>query len=131
MRLGSCWPTIEGIDAAAARALWASDVDLFLSMLERLLDEFGEIPALPGDADAEGLAKLARAMHKLSGGACMLGATEIRVIATGLEAACTAAAAHELPRRAATLAALVRNLRLAAGPAIAAARARGTRCAGG
>ncbi len=131
MHLGSPWPTIEGIDAEQARGRWASDVDLFLSMLARLLDEFGEVPAVPGVADAEGLAKLARAMHKLSGGACMLGATEIHVMATDMEAACTAAAAHELPRRAATLALLVRNLRVAAGPEIAAARARGTHCAGG
>jgi CheY-like chemotaxis protein len=118
------WPAIEGIDAEDARGRWAGDTDLFLSMLERLLDEFGEVRAPPADADAGMLANLARAMHKLRGGACMLGAKEIQTLAADLETACSLQFAHELPRRAATLTALLQNLRLGAGPAIAAARAR-------
>jgi PAS domain S-box-containing protein len=82
------WPDIEGIDAGDAKSRWCGDAPLFITMLSRLFDEFAAI-RFPTDIDAPGEnAKYARHMHKLRGGACMLGAKGVYTLAGEVETAC-------------------------------------------
>jgi PAS domain S-box-containing protein len=82
------WPEIDGINSSDARTRASGDLDLFRSILERLIDEFSDL-AIPAAAhDAQGLAGHAARMHKLRGSAGMLGATAIHQLAGEAEAAC-------------------------------------------
>jgi hypothetical protein len=73
------WPDIAGIDSADARARWCGDVALFTTMLARFFDEFGDV-SVPADIGR---------MHKLRGGACMLGAKGVYQLAGDVEDACS------------------------------------------
>jgi PAS domain S-box-containing protein len=82
------WPDIDGIDAADADARWCGDVPLFIAMLSRLFDEFDAI-RFPADIEVPGEnTRFVRLMHKLRGGACMLGAKKVHALAGQVEAAC-------------------------------------------
>jgi PAS domain S-box-containing protein len=82
------WPDIDGIDAADAHARWCGDAPLFIKMLSRLFVEFGAV-RFPADVGIPGaVAQHVRQMHKLRGGACMLGAKAISALAGEIEAAC-------------------------------------------
>jgi len=84
------WPEIEGIDTQNARSRWCDDLALFRSMLETCLDEFSDI-ALPSSRSSPSeLATQAVRLHKLRGGACMLGAKTTYDLAAQAEAACVA-----------------------------------------
>jgi PAS domain S-box-containing protein len=82
------WPVIAGIDTADACARWCGDAQLFLRMLARLFDEFEQIDFPFGVHDSQAIAPFVRRMHKLRGGACMLGASTVYLLAGQVEAAC-------------------------------------------
>lgn len=81
------WPEIDGIDTGDVQARLDGDVDLFRSMLKRLLDEFEVVP-LPRDTST--LAVTAGRMHKLRGMAGALGAAAVHDLAGVAEVACRA-----------------------------------------
>ena len=85
------WPEIEGIDSADARARFGDDLNLFGTMLNRLLHEFADV-SIP--LTTKGLAAHGGRMHKLRGAAGMLGAKAIQALAAEAEAA-AAAGDHE------------------------------------
>jgi len=84
------WPEIDGIDTADVRGRLGSDVDLFRSMLMRLLKEFSDLGGMDHHPDAPALEALAARMHKLRGSASMLGARSIGQQAGHAETACRA-----------------------------------------
>lgn len=90
----AAWPRIAGIDTIDACDRLVGDWALFRSMLRRLLNEFADVGAENGaenDApDAATGATLAGRLHKLRGGAGMLGARRIAQLAGDAEAACRA-----------------------------------------
>ncbi len=90
------------IDSTVARAVFGEDTELLVSLSHRLLRDFAEL-ALPGNVqphDAAALAQLLPRLHKLSGGAGMIGATTIHRLA---EAAGAALAGGQAPARVETL----------------------------
>jgi PAS domain S-box-containing protein len=101
------WPEIQGIDSADVRERLSDDVELFQSMLKRLLGEFAGagLPAEPSNIAA--LPGLAGRMHKLKGSAGMLGAKAIQELARAAEAAC---AAGEVVRAAALTSSLTTQI---------------------
>jgi PAS domain S-box-containing protein len=84
------WPQIEGIDSVYAQAWWGDDFGLFLSLVQRMLDEFADVDIPESARDPAALGDYAKRMHKLSGGACVLGAKVIHQLAREAEAACVA-----------------------------------------
>jgi len=84
------WPDIDGIDAADAAARWCGDASLFTAMLARLFDEFGQIDMPADSQDPAEITQHGRRMHKLRGGACMLGAKTVHALAGQVETACMA-----------------------------------------
>jgi len=86
------WPEIDGIDSKEARGRWCGDLGLFKVMLERLLEESADvaIPALTQDPGVRD--RCIRSMHKLRGGACMLGARGVFKLAGEVEASCISGA---------------------------------------
>ena len=82
------WPQIQGIDADDVRKRLGFDVDLFRSMLQRLLREFADIDDTVSVGDARAREVLAARMHKLKGSASMLGAGPLFRVADHAEAAC-------------------------------------------
>jgi HPt (histidine-containing phosphotransfer) domain-containing protein len=118
------WPDIDGIDTADACARWCGDVPLFIAMLSRLLDEFDAI-RFPADIEVPAdNTPFVRQMHKLRGGACMLGAKTVYALAGQMEAAALHAGmppTAELRGRLSNEMLLVSN---SARPVIAAERAR-------
>jgi hypothetical protein len=82
------WPDIVGIDSADARARWCGDAALFTTMLARLFDEFGDVSVPAGFNDSRVIAPYIGRMHKLRGGACMLGAKGVYELAGEVEDAC-------------------------------------------
>jgi len=120
-RPGSLWPTIEGIDSADARSRLSDDLDLFLSGLRRLLDEFGEWqtpPSLPASAAARDA--LSGRVHKLVGSSGLLGARRIHELAKSIEQRLRAAEDDELPAQLAALGSELTRLARAAAPQLAA-----------
>jgi HPt (histidine-containing phosphotransfer) domain-containing protein len=82
--------------------VFGEDTELLVSLSHRLLRDFAEL-ALPGNVqphDAAALAQLLPRLHKLSGGAGMIGATTIHRLA---EAAGAALAGGQAPARVETL----------------------------
>jgi HPt (histidine-containing phosphotransfer) domain-containing protein len=118
------WPEIDGIDAADARARFNNDVDLFRSMLARLLGEFTDVVIPATVQDAGTLAVHAGRMHKLKGCAGMLGAKAIHELAGQGETACIAGEAERARHLATTLGAEIHMLRQCAAPLFEAAQAR-------
>jgi len=84
------WPKINGIDAEDVRERLGDDIDLFHSLLKRLLGEF----AVKGPGrqlhDLAELPSHTARMHKLKGSAGMLGAKGIQELARQAEIACAA-----------------------------------------
>jgi PAS domain S-box-containing protein len=107
------WPNIDGIDSADARARWCEDVELFRSMLGRCLDEFSDI-----DVPANPAVQAAR-LHKLKGGASLLGAKAIQQLAADAEAACSAGEAVRSGQLAKELSRELVRLRVATATAFA------------
>jgi HPt (histidine-containing phosphotransfer) domain-containing protein len=87
-KLAVQWPQIDGIDSVAARDRWCDDVRLFRRMLERLLGESIDV-AIPAAAQDTGVRDdYIRSIHRLRGGACMLGARAVVELAGEVETAC-------------------------------------------
>jgi hypothetical protein len=82
------WPDIVGIDSADACERWCGDAALFTTMLARLFDEFDQLNVPAEFNDSEGVAPYIGRMHKLRGGACMLGAKGVYELAGEVEEAC-------------------------------------------
>jgi CheY-like chemotaxis protein len=82
----STWPEIAGIDAADVRARLSDNVDVFLSGLRRLLQDYGEWqtpPAVPVDPAAR--AALSSRMHKFVGNSGVIGAPKLYRLAKTIE----------------------------------------------
>jgi PAS domain S-box-containing protein len=116
------WPVIDGIDTADACARWCGDAPLFIKMLARLFDEFGQVSLPPDMQNAEAVATHVRRMHKLRGGASMLGAGAVHVLAGQVEAACISGAMDFAVESTARLTSEMQRLISNAQPALMAAR---------
>ncbi len=118
------WPQIDGIDTADASARWCGDVPLFTAMLGRLLEEFAtiDLPANLHDPRAVGLH--VRRMHKLRGGACMLGAKTVYGLSGQIETTCTTGDMDQAVQLTAALKSEMQRLIDNAEPVFAAARLR-------
>jgi HPt (histidine-containing phosphotransfer) domain-containing protein len=122
-QLAAPWPEIDGIDSAAARDRWCFDLKLFSEMLERLLDESVNV-AIPAAAKDPGVRDdYIRAIHRLGGGACMVGAKVIVELAGKVEAACVSDDMKRAEMLAGRLALELRRVRVSAEPVFIAARA--------
>ncbi|WP_018151409.1 CHASE domain-containing hybrid sensor histidine kinase/response regulator [Leeia oryzae] len=81
------WPTIDGINETEVTHRLGNDVSLFLSILQRLLNEFADFAS--SDAIQAALQasreQLAARTHKLCGSAGLLGAHQVYRFARGLE----------------------------------------------
>jgi hypothetical protein len=116
------WPHIDGIDTADACERWCGDAPLFMKMLARLLDEFGKV-SFPADMqNSQAVAPYVRRMHKLRGGACMLGAGAVYALAGQVEAACIAGDMDRAAELTARLTSEMQCLIVNAQPALTAAR---------
>jgi PAS domain S-box-containing protein len=115
----AAWPDIKGIDSAEACTRWCGDAPLFISMLGRLLTEFGDVDMPPDDQDAEAMVRHTRRMHKLRGGASVLGAKTIQELAGKIEAACIEGDVNRAQSLTATLTTALRHLRENAQPVLA------------
>ncbi|MBP8190432.1 MAG: PAS domain S-box protein [Aquabacterium sp.] len=82
------WPQIEGVDMQEAQMHLSGHVDLFLSTLRRMLNDFMHLDTLP--LNVEVLGALATRLHTLKGYAGTLGAKNIYVAAAQAERACLA-----------------------------------------
>ena len=85
-------PFGSGVDAKVVQRMFGEDLDLFTSLLRRMLKDFADF-ALPISApiDNEGLLRgLAAKLHKLKGSAGMLGAIHVMRLAGAAEAALNA-----------------------------------------
>jgi light-regulated signal transduction histidine kinase (bacteriophytochrome)/CheY-like chemotaxis protein len=78
------WPAISGIDSAVAHGMFGDDLPLFRTLLKRFLDDFSDIAARQAEATP---ATNAGRLHKLKGGAGLLGAATIHRLAGEAEAA--------------------------------------------
>jgi CheY-like chemotaxis protein len=84
------WPAIAGIDMEEARNRLCDDPTLFRSSLQRFLGDFSDI-AVPSPGSVPlSLTEQASRLHKLKGGAGILGAKAIQHLAGEAEAACLA-----------------------------------------
>ena len=118
------WPQINGIDTADARARWCGDVTLFSSMLARFFEEYSEINYPPSVRTPSEVDLHVRRMHKLRGGACMLGAKTVSGLAEEVESACVAGNLDQALRLTETLEGAMQLLAVNAEPVLAAARHR-------
>jgi PAS domain S-box-containing protein len=82
------WPEIPGIDARDVARRLGGDVALFVSMLQRLLNDSADLDDRHTDPDS--LAALAARLHNLKGSAGTLGAKSIENLAARAELACQA-----------------------------------------
>ena len=82
------WPQIDGIDARDASTRLRGDVALFISMLRRLLLDFGDLAQVA--VTSEALVALAARMHNLKGSAGTLGAKSLAQLAAQAERTCRA-----------------------------------------
>jgi hypothetical protein len=116
------WPDIAGIDSADASVRWCGDAALFTTMLARLFDEFGEVYVPAEFNDSEGVAQYIGRMHKLRGGACMLGAKGVYELAGEVEDACIRGDHDCAVKVSIRLADEIQRLRESAQPVLAAAQ---------
>ena len=82
------WPLIDGIDMTDVARRLGDDAPLFMTMLRRLLAEFGDFADAayaPADGAGHRIALAAR-MHKLRGSAGTIGARELHRLASAAEA---------------------------------------------
>jgi len=117
------WLEIDGIDSNDARGRWCDDWALFHSNLVRCLDEFSDIAVPATRNDAAALAVQGSRLHKLRGGACMLGARTVQVLAADTQAACAAGDAAQAARLADKLSAHLDGIRASAARTVAPANA--------
>jgi HPt (histidine-containing phosphotransfer) domain-containing protein len=118
------WPEIEGIDSKDVRKRLSDDLILFRSILKRFLDEFSDV-SIPVTTDgAAAFAVHAGRMHKLRGGAGLLGAKAIQHLAGEAEAACASGEVARASSLATTLGAHLRRLQRSAARAFMAAQAQ-------
>jgi PAS domain S-box-containing protein len=118
------WPDIDGIDAADACARWCGDTPLFIAMLSRLFDEFYAIH-FPADIEVPGeKSRFVRHMHKLRGGACMLGAKTVHALAGQVELACLSGDHAQALKLSGRLSSEILLISKSARPVIAAERIR-------
>jgi PAS domain S-box-containing protein len=118
------WPDIDGIDAADADARWCGDAPLFIAMLSRLFDEFDAI-RFPADIEVPGEnTRFVRHMHKLRGGASMLGARTVHALAGQIEAACLSGDLAQAEKLSGRLSSEILLISKSARPVIAAERIR-------
>lgn len=115
------WPDIAGIDSADARARWCGDTALFISMLARFFDEFGEMSVPAGFNDALAITLDISRLHKLRGGACMLGAKGVYELAGNVEDACNRGDHDRAAQLSSRLAGEIQRLRENAQPVLAGA----------
>jgi HPt (histidine-containing phosphotransfer) domain-containing protein len=108
------WPQIDGIDSAAARDRWGDDARLFREMLERLLKESVDVAIPAARQDPAVREHYIRSIHKLRGGACMLGAKVIVELAGEVEAACDCGEMERAGTAAGRLAVELQRVRLSA-----------------
>jgi PAS domain S-box-containing protein len=81
------WPQIPGIDAEQSYKRLMGDLELFRSMLTRMLSVCNEATAT-SPTSAEDYRSLAALMHNLKGSSSTLGATEVALHAAKIEEAC-------------------------------------------
>jgi PAS domain S-box-containing protein len=81
------WPHIPGLDSALAQQRLGGDLDLWLKLVGRLQDEFGDLAvrSLHLPAPGTGRQTLVARLHKLRGSAATLGATELTQLAQAVE----------------------------------------------
>lgn len=91
----SHWPTIPGIDAYDAKTRFQDDVDLFFSMLKRMLNTYVDIS--PPEPNVSALSTFATLMHDLKGIAGTLGAKTIATQASLIESDCREGRTEALP----------------------------------
>jgi hypothetical protein len=116
------WPDIAGIDSADARARWCGDAPLFTTMLARFFDEFGDVSLPAGFDDSQGVTPYIGRMHKLRGGACMLGAKAVCELAGDVEDACDRGDRDRAAQLSIRLAGEIQRLRENARPVLAGAQ---------
>jgi HPt (histidine-containing phosphotransfer) domain-containing protein len=122
-QLAVSWPEIDGIDSAVARDRWCCDLKLFSEMIERLLDESLDV-AIPAAAHGPGVRDdYIRNIHRLRGGAYMLGAKMIAELAGKVEVACVSGDMKRARTLAGRLARELRRVRASVERAFIAARA--------
>jgi CheY-like chemotaxis protein len=110
----NAWLEIHGIDTDEARGRWCDDWDLFRSMLARCLDEFSDI-AVPAAGEASAALRIQSSrLHKLRGGACMLGARTVQALAADAQAACAAGDSAQAARLADKLSVHMNEIRSSA-----------------
>ena len=92
------WTPIEGIDLEATRNHLDDDPVLSRSLLLRFLADFADVTASPSQRLFAGVAEQSNRLHKLKGGAGVLGAKSIQHLAAEAEAACVAGDAARADR---------------------------------
>jgi len=105
------WPRIVGIDMDGARIRLRDDSALFRTLLKRFLDDFADVAVPSSRSGPADLAEHAGRMHKLQGGAAILGAKGVQDLSAEVEAACLAGDADRAGERAAELVACLHALR--------------------
>jgi signal transduction histidine kinase/DNA-binding response OmpR family regulator len=110
----AAWPEISGIDMEDARKRVGDDPALFRSWLQRFLVDFSDIAGWSSRTDIPELADQASRLHKLKGGAGILGAKAIQQLAGEAEEACLAGKAVEAGERTILLVVSLDALRLSA-----------------
>jgi len=116
------WPAINGFDSDLAARSTGGDAALFLSLVRRLQEEFGDLaqPSLAPPAESGLHAELTARIHKLRGSLGTLGAQKVHRLATQAEAAmATAQDSVSLARSLGDLGAALRTLLEAAAPVLA------------
>jgi CheY-like chemotaxis protein len=116
------WPEIQGIDTLDASARWCGDATLFLKMLGRLFEEFDQMGMRTEFGDDAVRTLFIRRMHKLRGGACMLGAKAAYALAGEVEEACIKGDHNSAAQLTVALELEMQRLLQNAAPVIAAAR---------
>jgi PAS domain S-box-containing protein len=108
------WPSIEGIDMDGARIRLRDDSALFRTLLKRFLDDFADMAVPSSRSGPADLAEQAGRMHKMQGGAAILGAKRVQDVSEEVEAACLAGDATRAGQRASELVACLNALRSSA-----------------
>ncbi len=86
------------LDLNVARGVFGDDTALFVSLLAGLLREFSDftLPPSPGEDDVAARTALLARLHKLGGGAALIGATTVHRVAGAAEAALASGEASEM-----------------------------------
>ncbi len=109
-RAAPAWPAIDGLDMPDAQRRLGGDLDLFRSLLRRMLQEFADLET-PRAPAADALPELARRLHKLKGTAGTLGAQALERAAGTVEQASQGASLSAVAPGLIALAEQLRHLR--------------------